>query len=813
MKILLKYRIIVLLGLLGLTIFMGVQIFHLSSDAGISALLPEDEPNYQYWKKAEKIFGAVEQIVIGITAKESIYSVEYLRLIHELTTFLENLDDVEEADVLSLSNVDDMQGLEDELFIDPLLDVEELENYDSAALDDLRNAVESNPLFSGKLVSPDGRNSVIVANVPSEVTLDEHRVAQLKEIVTSKVDELRLQYPDAEILLSGMPLMNAYITEYMQRDISRLFPLAMLVVLLLLFFLLRSVFGIIAPILVTLFSVIWTFGLKGMLDSPLTIVETIIPVMLIAIGCADGVHIFSEFQEFREKGYAVRDAVLETMRVLTVPVIMTSVTTAIGFASLITAPGISIRNMGIFLGFGVLVAMLFSLTFIPALISFSRSRRPSDKQSAPQTQAGHSLFERRMEGVGAFILQHRVVLTLFAVATLGISVYGGLNIVVESSEFKYLKPTNGLRVDTEKIGERLGGVVSLDIVFEGREADTMKNPEMLRAMEELQRFCEQQDQISYTLSLADYIKRLNVVLHENDPAYDRLPKEIETLVYTEYEMRDGEEVLVEKRGDVSGFDQVAQFLLLYEMGGGDALDDFVETEYKKARVVARLNDTSTQRLAELMGVLQPYVEQHFSDLDATIHFTNYYSYLPVSNLIIKSQIYSLATVFIAIVVLLSLLFRSLPVGLVTSLPVSIAILFNFAVMWFFDISLNIGTSIVAAVGMGVGIDYAIHYYSRFRLLFQESRNYDAALIRAIAESSRAILSNAVAVGLGFLVLIFSEYYAVVNIGWITALSMLTTALSSLVLLPSMLAIFKPRVAVAKRTRTLEAPQNTSAMES
>ena len=122
--------------------------------------------------------------------------------------------------------------------------------------------------------------------------------------------------------------MNALITEYMQRDISRLFPLAMLVVLLLLFFLLRSVLGMVAPILVTLFSIVWTFGFKGALGSPLTLVETIIPVMLIAIGCADGVHILSEFQEFRKRGYQSKDAVLETMRLLTVPVIMTSVTTA-----------------------------------------------------------------------------------------------------------------------------------------------------------------------------------------------------------------------------------------------------------------------------------------------------------------------------------------------------------------------------------------------------------------------------------------------------------------------------------------------------
>jgi predicted RND superfamily exporter protein len=136
--------------------------------------------------------------------------------------------------------------------------------------------------------------------------------------------------------------------------------------------------------------------------------------------------------------------------------------------------------------------------------------------------------------------------------------------------------------------------------------------------------------------------------------------------------------------------------------------------------------------------------------------------------------------------------------MITSIPVFIAVLFNFAVMWTLGITLNVGTSIVASVGMGVGIDYAIHYFSRFRILLNHSDSYDTALLHTIVETSRSILSNAAAVALGFLVLIFSQYNAILSVGWITALSMLTTALSSLVVLPAMLSVFKPKVAVVKR---------------
>ena len=806
MKYVIKYRLVILFVLLGLTGLIGAQITNLTSDAGISALLPQNDPDYLYWQETEEIFGASEQVVIGITAKDTIYKVEHLQLVHELTTFLEELDDVEEDDVVSLSNVDDMIGLEDELLVEPLIETDIIDEFDTEALAALRQRVRTNPLFAGKLVNTDERSTVVIAGVIGEITDDEHRVAVLKAQVTAKIDKLRAKYPEAEILLSGMPIMNALITEYMQRDISRLFPLAMLVVLLLLFFLLRSLLGMLAPILVTLFSIVWTFGFKGALGSPLTLVETIIPVMLIAIGCADGVHILSEFQEFRKKGYQNKDAVLETMRLLTVPVIMTSVTTAIGFSSLVTSPGMSIRNMGLFLGFGVMVAMVFSLLFIPALISYSRPQKGDSANlsvSAEYDPASHSTFHRFMEGIGAQVLKYRILFALASVLILGISVYGALHLNVEASEFKYLKLSNPLRIDTDKIGERLGGVVSLDIVLEGHEMDSMKDPAILQAMRDLQEFSEQQEQISYTLSLADYVKRINYVLHSSDPEYDRIPYDIETVEFEDFETVDGQEVLVTKTEDVRGTEQVAQFLLLYDMGGGDDLDDVVDSAYQIARVIARLNDPSTRRLTELMTVIRPYVEQRFADLDVTVRFSNYYSYLPVSNLIIKSQIYSLGTVFVAIIFLLTVLFRSLVAGLITSLPVFIAVLFNFAVMWLFRIELNIGTSIVAAVGMGIGIDYAIHYYSRFRLLFKETQDYSASLVQAVAETSRAILFNAFAVGMGFMVLIFSEYYAVANIGWITALSMLTTALSSLLALPAMLALFKPKIATVKRRKATE----------
>ena len=143
MKYVIKYRFMILCVLLGLTGLIGAQISKLTSDAGISALLPQDDPDYLYWQETEDIFGASEQVVVGITAKDTIYKVEHLQLVYEITTFLEDLDDIEEDDVLSLSNVDDMIGLEDELLVEPLIETDIIDEFDSEALTILRERVRS----------------------------------------------------------------------------------------------------------------------------------------------------------------------------------------------------------------------------------------------------------------------------------------------------------------------------------------------------------------------------------------------------------------------------------------------------------------------------------------------------------------------------------------------------------------------------------------------------------------------------------------------------------------------------------------------
>lgn len=758
----LKYRVPIIVILTGISIFLGFGLTKLTKENGVEALISTDNPDYIFFKQMEDEFGDTDQIVVGISFPETVYSTENISLIRELSSYLEDDENIEEEDITSISYIDNIDGIDQELIIEPL--VPEDESITDEIVSVIKEKVRDNDMLRGKIVSHDEKSTVFIITVNTDISMNAELLEGTINRIKTKLSELETERPELGIYRSGMVSVKHITSEYMKKDLSQMFPIAILVVIVILLILLKSLSGVIMPLLVTLFSVIWTLGLKGWIGSPLTITETIMPVMLIAIGCADGVHIVSEFLTLRRTGDSVRKAVTITMKNLKTPVILTSITTSLGFFSLIAAPGVSIRNMGIFLGFGVITAMIFSLGFIPALLSFKK-----DKAVKTSKKTGSMDFSRIGEG----IIKGRYLIILLSALLLAVSILGMINVTVETDQIMFLKETDKLRVDTEQIQKKLGGVNTLDIIFTGEE-DDFKKPENLEFLEALQKYSEDKTLVSYSISLVDYIRKINYEFNDKDAAYNRIPYITELI--------EGEET--------QGSDIVSNLLLLYEMGGGDTIDKVVNSDYTMAKVSLRLLETSQVGIETLVDDLDNWISVNKPE-ELEYRYSSDYMRVVMGNLITSSQIRSFVSTLMAILVLLMIIFKSPVAGFLTSLPVIIAVCFNFGIMWLTGTTLNIGTSIIASVGMGVGIDYAIHFFQRYKSIYMKSGDNEQSIIDAINESSKPILTNAVAVGIGFLVLLFSNYYIIAGIGWITALSMATTALCALFVLPAYLAVFNP----------------------
>ena len=758
----LKYRVPIIIVLIGITVFLGFGLKKMTKENGIEAIIATDNSEYLFFKSMEKEFGATDQIVLGVTFIDSVYKKENLSLIRDLSTFFEKVEDIDEDNVLSLSTIDNIDGIDQELIVGPI--IPEDKEITSNIVETTKFKIRDNDMLKGKIVSKDEKSTAIIITVNTDISMNAEKLAVVIDRIDKKIISVKTARPDIEIYRSGMVSVKHTTSEYMERDMKIMFPIAIVVVMLILLVLLRSFSGVIMPMLVTLFSVVWTMGLKGWIGSPLTMAETVIPIMLIAIGCADGVHIVSEFLFFHRDGIKTKEAIEKTMKNLKTPVILTSITTSLGFLSLITAPGVSVRNMGIFLGFGVITAMLFSLLFIPALLSFKKDR------SVKKVKKKRALD---LTKIGKTIIKRRITIIIASIFFLAVSILGMINIKVETDQIIFLKDSDPLKIATIKLQETLGGVNTLDIIIEGTE-DTLKTPGTLKFMEDLQTYADGMDSVSYTLSLVDYVKKIYYEFNDKDKSFNRLPCEIEII--------DSEEI--------PGQAVISNLLFLYEMGGGDKLNKVVNDDYSMGKVSVRLLDTTQIGIEKLVEDLKIWIEEN-KPADITIKYTNDYIRLVMQDLITSSQIRSFISTLIAILFLLMIIFKSPLSGALTALPVIIAVCFNFAVMWITGTTLNVGTSIIASVGMGVGIDYAIHYFQRYKTIYLKTGDNHQSIISALNESAVPILSNALAVGIGFLALLFSNYFMIISIGWITGLSMMTTAFCALFVLPAFLAVFEP----------------------
>lgn len=749
----LRHRRFVLLAGIIITLLLGVNSVFLGINGSINTVLPENDPDFLYNRYVEDTFGHSDEIIIFITDSETIYREPVIRAVDGISRELAGLEMVDGTGVFSFLTASDFDP--SELGADPA------EN--SRLIAGLRSFMETDPFSSGIVTGKEGKSTIIIAPVSSELGLSEGKLNETVEAVKAIAGKYSSFYPGVEIYPSGHPIVNAEIMDRIAYDLILLFPAAVLVVVIMLYIVLGSFKATMVPILITVISILWTFGLKGLLRTDLTITEAVIPVILISVACADGIHIVSEVFHYMHHGHSTERAVKFTMHRLWKPVVLTSLTTAAGFASFIFSRGESLRNMGLFLAFGVLTAMLFSLIYIPVIMSWFK---PVHLHKKKNHFARQLILLRHIENIVLWILGRRGFFLAGAAVLLVLSFWGMMNIKTDTDEIRYFKKGNSVRQTAERIEKEMGGLSALQIVIESDRDKIFQDLQVLKNMAELQKILGERKEVSYSISLADYVSNFYYRLRGNKPDMYGIP-ENQLFLTRMFRMIDASE---DPR-----------------LAGIKA---FVDRDYRRARITVRINDSNTAVMEQLLKDIQPDLKRLFDDR-FTVGYAGDYLRLSNGRIIVESQVMSLSVTLAVILLVLSIMYRSPLMGLVVSLPVMVAVLFNFAIMWAFGVSLNPATSIIAAVGLGVGVDYSIHLYSRFRYLYGKSRKKRESIVNAVVETSRGILSNALSVGLGFLILLLSAYSIINDMGWIVALSMGTTSLASLILLPVLLSFVIP----------------------
>lgn len=732
-------------------------------ETDLDEYMPQSHPAFVYSNQAEEWFDIKDGIIIAIEHPESIYNSGTLEKIKSLTRELQKFDEIEKTDVSSLYTADNIMGTE------LGLDVRAFYNRVPAggeALSELRSKVRANEMVFGRFVSTDEKASIVIAEIADDVFSQEfyYRIVELAD---------SYEGPE-QLYVAGRPIVEGTLALLGPKDMKTMAPLVVLVIVIALLLVLRSVKYALLNVAIVLLSTIWVFGLMALLGVPMYSVSTMIPVMLIAIGVAYGIHLFSHLQLFlNDHPQATkREAVLRTLQAMWKPVLMTAVTTAVGFSALVTSQVYPVKYFGLFTAFGVMVALLLSLVLLPAGVMIvglpraqnSRLASTDTRAEGNDAEGNGAEVKKTTSGRGArfayafaaWIIRHRNATLAGVAVLLIISAFGITRIWINSSFLDNFSRDSEIVQTDRFVNEHFGGTSTLNVILESSSEDVLKNPEVLRIVERIQTDLERLESVGNTFSLTDYLRRMNKVMHADDPAYQRIPESREL---------------------------VAQYLLLYEMSGDpENLWRVVDYEYRKGNLTVQLKSDDSRTIRSALAVIDRYAQE----LQARGIEVNYagsgYKSLVFTELILRGQISSLLLSLVIVVILISAMFRNIRVGLIGSVPIVITSAVNFGLMGLAGIALSTTTALISSIAIGIGIDYAIHFIDRYKEHSASSGDKALASRFTMHHTGRAILFNAAVVIAGFLVLLFSAFPPNRELGSLVALNMFVSFLGTVTIM-------------------------------
>ena len=722
-------------------LFFSKMIENSRMETDLDEYMPQDHPAFVYSDQAEEWFNIKDGIIIAIENKEGIYNQETFQIIKDLTKTFQKLPQIEKADVTSLYTADNIVGTEEGM------DVKAFFKKTPSSVDefdDLRENVKTNEMVFGRLVSEDETVSVIIAAINDDVFSQEF----YEEILTiAKQSETE----NVKLYVAGRPIVEGTMALLGPADMKKMVPIVLLVIFIVLYLTLRSFQNTILTLLVVLFSTIWAFGLMALLNIPIYAVSTMIPVMLIAIGVADGVHLFSHLQLYVNKHPKAtkKEAVTDMIAKMWKPVVMTSVTTAVGFVSLLTSQVYPIKYFGLFTAFGVLAAMVFSLLIIPAGILIFRLPKP--KVTEEKVNDHHFAYNSAVK-----ILKYKGVTIFATIILIVVSIMGIGKVWINSSFLDKFEKDSEIVLTDAFINEHFGGTSTVNLILDSKEKDAFKNPDILKLVDKMQKdVVDSLHLVGSSFSLTDYINRMNKVMHADDEQFNNIPNDQNL---------------------------IAQYLLLYEMSGDpENLWKVVDYSYNKLNVNFQLKSDNSKAINAAIAEIETFKDD-FEKLGVEMNYAGSgYKGLVFTDLILEGQIMSLILSLIIVIALLGMMFKNIWIGVIGSVPIIITAVLGFGVMGWLDIALNTTTALLSSIAIGIGIDYAVHFIEQYKI---NSANGDKLLTaqKTMAHSGRAISFNAIVVIAGFLVLIFSVFPPNRELGFLVSLNMFVSFVGTITIM-------------------------------
>ena len=761
---------------------LGSQLPSLKIDTTTEGFLHKTDPMRVEYDIFRDQFGRDEKLMIAVKTR-NIFDLDFLKKLDSFHHALENeLPNIKGVD--SLINARNTYGIEGELIVEPLIDNLPQNKKD---LVKLKETVTNNSLYENSLYSEDFTMTTVTIETETysnagasedsiglefddSLEFDDNTAEQKLYLTDAENDEIiaqtqqimqRFNDDNFEIYLSGSAAIAGIFKQALMNDSAVFISLMMIVIMIVLFALFRRISGVILPLVCVSLTLIMTVSLMSIFSAPFTMATQIMPTFLLAVVTSASIHLlavfYKDFATTNDKKKSLRYAMGHSG----LAIIMTSITTAAGLWSFSFSGVAPVADLGIFASSGVMVGLVFTLVFLPALVSvtnFKVLRQKSDED-------GQSLLDRAMIGISVFATGRPKLIISFSTVLIICAAIIAAQLRFSHFPLQWLPEDNFARVATEAVDENLNGSLTLEVIIDTEKTNGLYNPEVLRVIDDVSQNINSISTgnmfVGKVISYVDVIKETNRALHENRDEYYTIPDDS---------------------------DLIAQEFLLFESSGNNDLTSLVDANYSKARLTLKTPFIDSLEANIFIDNAQLYLDQKFGSL-AKVTFTGIGTLMTVT---FEEAIYSSAVSYVLafslITILMVLLIGNLKIGLISMIPNLLPIVFLSTIMVIFKMPLDMFTLLIGAIALGLAVDDTVHFMHNFRRYELQYNDVDKAVRLTLMGTGRAITLTSIVLALGFLVLTFSQMNNMFDFGVLTASAILVALLADFFLMPAIMKL-------------------------
>jgi uncharacterized protein len=633
-------------------------------------------------------------------------------------------------------------------------------------LDRMKPDVLADRFLLGSLVNKEGTMSLVTLRTPA---MQQHNT----EIIYREVQKVAEQFKKDgfTIHVSGLPALTVELNTLMLGDLKKMLGLATLGMILVLFFIFRHPIGVFGPLLVVMFSSIWTFGMMAAMGMTMTLLSSILPAFITCVGVGDSIHLLSVYRDRRAQGTSNENSITYALGSVGLPIVYTSLTTMMGLMSFQMSSLDAISEMGMSGAFGVFMAMLFSLVVLPIALTFNKKSTLGLKPKSDGDRVDNILdrfnnLSRPTNGPNPH--RRRYVTLSAAFAIFGLSILGISQLKVSHDPISWVPEDNAVIKGFDKVEANFGGLSNIELLIKPNSEKGMRDPELLEALDRLEsdilayQHSDGNHIVGHSFSLLDLIKETNRAAHDLDPKEDRLPENKEA---------------------------IQDIITMVELSNGDATRRIATSGLDHSRMTFRVQWLDATSYTPLTKHIERAVDEHVGTKADIKKSGGLYTVFSIVSTLIYDLVRSFLFAFGVITILMILFLRSLRLGLIAMVPNLLPIAAIMGLMGFNDVPIDMNNLLIASIAMGLAVDDTIHFLHHFKKHYELNHDVETAVFHAIRYCGRAILVTSIILSIGFYAYLGASMTNIQRFGTLVGSTVVIALLIDLVFCPALLRTF------------------------